>query len=142
MNIQEMLLKSKHFGRRWPTTDLYIALIILLVGFASFGLGRLSVRPGKEPVRILGSDTAAAAVKKPVQNGQSIQKVVNSLVAENSGTVPSSEGKYVASKNGTAYYLPTCSGVSRIKEENKIWFDSTDAAEEAGYHKAANCKGL
>ena len=142
-----MLLKSKHFWRKWLTTDLYIALIILLVGVASFGLGRLSARPGKEPVRILQSEASAAAVSKAIpkqsaQSGQSMQKVVNSIVAENSGTAPSAEEKYVASKNGTAYYLPTCSGVSRIKEENKIWFDSTDAAEEAGYHKAANCKGL
>jgi hypothetical protein len=57
-------------------------------------------------------------------------------------TPPSGSGNYVASKNGTAYYLPSCSGAGRIKDENKIWFDTESAAENAGYKKAANCSGL
>jgi hypothetical protein len=28
-----------------------------------------------------------------------------------------STGQFVASKNGTKYYLPTCSGANRISEE-------------------------
>ncbi len=141
-----MLQKSKHLARKLLVSDLYIALIIIFVGFASFGLGRLSASTGKETVRIYG-DGQEASVASAVYSGDeesspSVQTVVHSIVSENAGVIPTGEGKYVASKNGSAYYLPSCSGASRIKDENKIWFDSKSAAEEAGYHKAANCKGL
>lgn len=51
-------------------------------------------------------------------------------------------GKYVASKNGTKYYLPSCAGVEKISEANKVWFASVASAQAAGYSPAANCKGL
>jgi hypothetical protein len=52
------------------------------------------------------------------------------------------QGSYVASKSGTRYYLPACSGASRIKEENKVWFATVGEAQAAGYTAAANCPGL
>jgi len=51
-------------------------------------------------------------------------------------------GTLVASKNGTVYHFPWCSGAQRINEENKIWFTSQEEAQAAGYRPAANCKGL
>ena len=52
------------------------------------------------------------------------------------------EGKYVASKSGTKYHLPWCGGAKQIKEANKIWFDTKEEAEAAGYTPATNCKGI
>jgi hypothetical protein len=52
------------------------------------------------------------------------------------------KGSFVASKSGKAYHLPWCSGAKRIKEENKIWFQTKEEAEKAGYHPAGNCEGL
>lgn len=49
------------------------------------------------------------------------------------------KGSVVASKNGTKYYFVDCSGVNRIKEENKIYFKSVDEAVEDGYEKASSC---
>jgi hypothetical protein len=46
----------------------------------------------------------------------------------------------VASKNGTKYYYLHCSGVGRIKEENRVYFDSFQEAESAGYEIAKNCQ--
>jgi hypothetical protein len=51
-------------------------------------------------------------------------------------------GKFVASKNGTKYYLPSCAGVEKITDANKVWFASAAAAQAAGYTPATNCKGL
>jgi hypothetical protein len=45
-----------------------------------------------------------------------------------------------ASKNGTKYYYQNCSGVSRIKVENRIYFESEDEAQKAGYALANNCQ--
>jgi len=53
-----------------------------------------------------------------------------------------SVGMYVASKNGTKYHFPWCSGAKSISEVNKIWFNSVEEARASGYAPAANCKGL
>lgn len=43
------------------------------------------------------------------------------------------QGAFVASVNGKKYYRPDCSEVRRIKEENKLWFDSEQEAKDSGY---------
>lgn len=96
--------------------DLFIALSFFLIAVIGFGLGRLSlVVPDKEPVKIEKSDLRSANA---------------------------SLGLYLASKNGSNYYLPSCSGADRIKEENKIWFSSKEEAESLGYKPALNCPDL
>lgn len=51
-------------------------------------------------------------------------------------------GIVAASRNGTRYYYPWCGGINRIKEANKIWFESEKEAEAAGYSIASGCEGL
>ncbi|MEK7086399.1 MAG: hypothetical protein AAB951_01265 [Patescibacteria group bacterium] len=46
----------------------------------------------------------------------------------------------VASKNGTKYYMPNCSGADRISDANKVWFASASAAQASGYALATTCK--
>lgn len=52
------------------------------------------------------------------------------------------ETSVIASKYGTKYYLPTCSGVERISEANRVVFPSAAAARSEGYTPAENCTGL
>ena len=59
-----------------------------------------------------------------------------------STTSPIAVGKYVGSRSGRSYYLPSCAGVKRIKEENKVWFTSAEEATTKGYHPAATCKEM
>jgi len=102
--------------------DLIIVIIIILVTFTVFGLYKLAeLRGNKTPITI---EKKIAAGEKSVLNAENTEKL------------------FVASKNGTKYYYPWCSGVSRIKEENKVWFSSADEAKKAGFAPAANCKGL
>ena len=107
--------------------DIFLMLIITLVGFGSFGLGRLSqISEEKAPVRIY---------KESALSG----------VSRDTGDAPTQIPKnkqFVASVSGTKYHLPWCSGAVRIKEENKVWFSSKEEAEAAGYTPAANCKGI
>jgi len=42
-------------------------------------------------------------------------------------------GVFVASKNSKIYHRPDCKYVKRIKEENKIWFQSAKEAGDRGY---------
>ncbi|OGZ46876.1 MAG: hypothetical protein A3J54_00250 [Candidatus Ryanbacteria bacterium RIFCSPHIGHO2_02_FULL_45_13b] len=51
-------------------------------------------------------------------------------------------GLVAASRNGKRYYYQWCAGLNRIKEANKIWFDSIKSAEAAGYTIASGCEGL
>ncbi|OGZ29634.1 MAG: hypothetical protein A2931_03065 [Candidatus Niyogibacteria bacterium RIFCSPLOWO2_01_FULL_45_48] len=97
-------------------SDFFIALSFLMIALIGFGLGRLSYLVDQ---------------KRPI----TIEEV-------NLGAVLASEALFVASKNGTAYYPPSCAGAGRIKEENKIWFSSQKEAESLGYKPASNCPGL
>lgn len=107
--------------------------IVVLVGVGAFGLGRLSVEPHKTPLRVL---YPGATVVEPLENLAAIAEAA-SFPDDARGV-----GNVVASKNGTKYYLTTCSGANRIKQENRVYFDSIEAARAAGYEPAANCPGL
>lgn len=64
-------------------------------------------------------------------------------VCESSQALPQSmgviKGSFVASKNGSKYYPIGCGGVSRINEENKVYFSSEQEALDKGYEKASGC---
>lgn len=49
--------------------------------------------------------------------------------------------RVVVSKASTSkrYHYTWCPGAKKIKEENKIWFNSAQEAESRGYALAGNC---
>ncbi len=114
--------------------DLSHSLIIILVGISAFGLGRLSVKntnPQNSPLSITTSTTLPAS-----NNTTSSFSSYTNLISTNKIL----KGKYVASKNGKLYYALNCTGVKRIKESNKVWFDTVTDAEKLGYSRSASCK--
>ncbi len=108
--------------------DVLIVGVIVLSASASFGLGLLS---GREAA---GQGITIEVAPTTQEAGAGVAGVPTEASAK--------AGKYVASKNGTKYYLTTCSGAARISEANKIWFASAAAAQAAGYAPAVNCPGL
>ncbi len=117
-NIHGFLLSCKNLGNdllhEW---GLYVA--VLLLGLASFGLGRLSALESlKQPVSV--AQTASVGAVRPLNIG----------------------GMFVASRTGTVYYFPWCGSVENIEPMNQIWFKNEEAAKSAGYRPAKNCKGL
>ena len=148
MSIEDLTSKIKGWRFKAINADFlevsadkyYTAAIILLVGFSSFGLGRLStVSEGGEPVIIEKNDQSLST---KVETNPIPGSVQSASVAQSIPAVLPSGGKLVASKNGTKYYFPWCGGVSKIAETNKVWFNSVDEARAKGYEPAANCKGL
>ncbi len=111
--------KCKNWATKAPR-DVLIIGILLLASLASFGLGYLA-----------GQDAS--------HDGAVITEELPVVASPDAG--PAS-GQVLASKNGTKYYLPDCSGASRISEANKVWFATAAAAAAAGYAPAANCKGI
>lgn len=133
MTISEVREGSKQLWGKIPSGLVY-TLILLLGCTGSFGLGLLAsdeLLRGSEPrfqieEAVSPSQLPAAAVQ---------------AISEPPEALPEG-GQYVASKNGTRYYLPWCGGAKQIKEENKVWFTSKEDAERAGYTAAKNCKGI
>lgn len=99
--------------------DVLIVGALLLACIASFSLGTL-VGQG------MGSRGPAAEAPK-------------ATVPAAAAAVAAKPGQVVASRNGTRYYYPSCSGVSRIASANIVAFASASAAEAAGYTLAAGC---
>lgn len=131
MSIRDYVKKIKGVtskGDIVPEIGLYV--IVVLVGVASFGLGRLSVQ------NVVQDDTVSIVGSvEPYSTGSAAKS--GGLAYNNSTGI--SGGTYVASRNGTKYYPPECSGASRIKDENKIWFNSVSEAENAGFTQSASC---
>jgi hypothetical protein len=118
MTIAEAREKSKSLLAKVPR-DILIISIIVLASSASFGLGYLA-----------GLEGGLSA-----QTGQG-----SGTTLQSSPLAPGTAGQVVASKGGTKYYFPSCTGANAISEGNKVWFISASAAEAAGYTPASNCK--
>lgn len=111
------MLSKKLIPRKETLDKLIVPAIVTLVGITAFGLGRLSA----------------------LQEQKGELKIYTSGEGSVLGT---STNAYVASKGGEKYYLPTCPGAQRIKEENRIWFPSAEVARSVGFAPAAQCPGL
>lgn len=135
MSIQEI---SSNFKHLLPNGDLALTLLISVVGICSFYLGRISVSPEITEKEIFPASAAVIDTREAIPRNE--QEVSTTTKSDFIGAV--TEGGYVASKNGTKYHLPWCSGAKRIKAENKVWFATKEEAEGAGYAPASNCKGI
>jgi len=116
--------------------DLFLVLLIVLVGFGSFGLGRLS-KLSSERGNVVVSDISTAASTAVAAPGQGIV-----VTPQETTTQPTTQGNFVGSVNSDKYHYPWCPGALRIKDENKRWFATRQEAEKTGYTPAQNCKGL
>ncbi len=120
--------------------DVFLACTIVLVSIISFGLGRISVLLSqKEPIQIIqNSELQMTNNRNEVSTSTPKRETTySSFNIQNSAL-----GKYVASKNGSYYHFPWCSGAQKIKDENKVWFQTKEEAESRGFKPASNCPGL
>ncbi len=118
MNIQETWVKIKSLSED-AVAEWGLIAIVFLATLSAFGLGRLSaLEEARPPVAILQASESAAP-REMVMGGM-----------------------LVASKKGSTYYFPWCSGASAIAPQNQVWYTSEAAAKKAGLKPAKNCKGL
>jgi hypothetical protein len=140
MNIAELKagFKARQGSSRKALEWLFVPLAILLMGTGCFALGRLSALGAPDAVSMVADAPAAAYLAvSPEGRGEG-------SAAEPETGIPALApgGEVVASKSGTKYHLPWCSGAKRINPANLVHFESAAAAKAAGYEPAANCKGL
>jgi len=124
MSIGHIQEKIKEMLRFCEKRDIYTPFIIILVAVSSFSLGKTYHNVLSEPPVIL------SAVDMP-------KRTISIPVSGENET-----GRYVASKTGKKYHLLSCASAKSISEANRIWFDTKEAAEKAGYTPASNCKGI
>ncbi len=141
MTISEGQEAGKAFLGRIPADALVLLVLVLSSGLA-FGLGILA---GKGMARGEGADEGFWIEQLPEgvveRGGAAAASAIAPAKEPEAPAVPEVQA-YVASKNGTKYYLPTCGSAKRIKEENRVWFATKGEAEAAGFGPAANCPGL
>ncbi len=110
-----------------------IPTVILLIGIGAFGLGRRSALEDKKVPIVIHPPGDPAGIAQPTPASVSNEQVQ---------PLAPQDKNFVASKSGTKYYTPTCSGVKRIKPANQVWFAKAADAQAAGYSAATNCAGL
>jgi hypothetical protein len=145
MTIAELATGGKKALDRIPRPWLLIAIVILSSS-ASFGLGILEGRQTGEGSALTITELATTSPTEPITTSTpkpatTLHTLQPAAAAAAPTTLPAG-GQFVASKNGTKYYFPWCGTVKNIKEENKVWFPTREAAVAAGYQPASNCKGL
>lgn len=128
--------------------DVLLVVLVLSVAVAGFGLGMLSERQ-MNAEKGSGFWIEQVASSSPAVLGAAVAGATASAIATKASegtaesiSAPMAVGKYVASKNGTKYYLPTCSGAKRIKDENKVWFATVEEARASGRTPSSACKGI
>ncbi|HAT68423.1 MAG: hypothetical protein A2481_01610 [Candidatus Yonathbacteria bacterium RIFOXYC2_FULL_47_9] len=145
MSIKDLKEKIKGVGGfslpqlRTLPDDLFLGLIIILVAFGSFGLGRLSKIEGtKTPIRIENGPVVTPETFMAPEAGDK----VSTNIDQSASVIGATTEQLVGSKSGKKYHYPWCSGASRIAEANRVYFTSKADAEAQGYTPASNCKGL
>lgn len=123
--------------------ELWIILAAMLGLALVLGLWqwRLAAQP-PAPLQVENVPTGAEVEPVKVNNLATVSASQSRVGEPASAKAPAGKGQYVASKSGTKYYLPTCAGANRIKEENKVWFATAGEARAKGLEPAANCPGL
>ncbi|MDP9249551.1 MAG: hypothetical protein M3M85_03535 [bacterium] len=127
--------KIKGFIESEKGKDILVVLIVILVGLGSFELGRLSKGNQSGGITIEYTDQASLEDSNLPAGAIYANKSVSAPAPAEAGT----KG-YFASSRGTKYYPADCSAGQSIKESNKVWFDTRDLAERAGYELSSSCR--
>lgn len=115
---------------------LFLLLCLSLVSFIGFNLGKINALQ-KSPLKVRESGSLKikdtdlkadiySATTKQQQTTENSKKLDTRVVVS----------KASASKK---YHYSWCASASKIKEENKLWFNSAEEAESVGYALAGNC---
>jgi len=123
MSIHDYIQKIKRVVGGEESHDIAILLTVILVGIGSFFIGRWSKTTEKQRV-----------TDYSIQSGDLLIKEVT--VTQNESQI----GDFVASRNGAKYYPIGCSGINRIKEDNKVYFRTEAEAQASGLTKSSTCK--
>ena len=131
--------KIKHFIRSDKGKDIIIIIIVILVGLASFKLGRDSKEGESSAVKNESPAQTISQTANVISSQNPVVKKTQIAPKTTAPVIPTIK-TYFASNRGNKYYSADCSGGKTIKQENKIYFATKEEAEGAGYELSSSCK--
>jgi len=124
--------------------DIVLIIGIILISLISFGAGRLfeAGRLTNQPInygseKIINIDQNIAAESPTPSPNENPNQQTPQIQTDSAGSL-----QIIGNKSSKIYHYPWCSGAKNMKEENKIFFNSTEEAKKAGFKPAGNCPGL
>ena len=126
--------KIKGFMQSEKGKDIMIVIIVILVGLSSFELGRLSKETNQSGIKILNTDEKGYSD----QNLNQIENQSANVFSATNSTISNSK-TFFASSRGTKYYTTSCSAGKTIKLENRVYFQTGEEAQQAGYVLSSSC---
>lgn len=129
--------KIKQFMESKQGKNILVILIVILTGLASFELGRLSKSDSSSGIKIEYPPEMANVIS--AANSPTATKATKTILP----TLPlntTTEKNFFASNRGNKYYPVGCGAGNTIKQENRIYFATSDLAEAAGYELSSSCK--
>ena len=135
--------KIKLFLESDKGKDFLVVLIIILVGIGSFSLGRLSKNGQNGGMNIKYENQEANIIKSLKYGPNDDLGVKDNIIEELKplNQLNNSDSKnFFASSRGSKYYSLDCSGGKTIKQENRIYFNTKEEAENAGYELSSSCE--
>ena len=135
-SINNYMEKIKQFIESDKGKDILVVIIIILVGLGSFELGRLSKNSQNQGIKVVYGNQEAnvTGAVNEVSSDTSLDPNIGNKSQK------STSGNFFASSRGSKYYSLSCSGGKTIKEENRIYFNTSEEAEKAGYELSSSCK--
>lgn len=119
---------KRHRDRMWR------GFVLVLIAWSGYNVGIISGRHGAVPAQeaALFQPRTAIVSQAPVITGQGTRST---------NSARTSDTRVVVSKSSTSkkYHHPWCLGANQIKESNRLWYPTADAARQAGYSLAGNC---
>ncbi|MFA6324794.1 MAG: hypothetical protein WCX46_01025 [Candidatus Paceibacterota bacterium] len=129
--------KIKHFIESEKGKDILVVFIIILVGIASFELGRLSKENDSSGVKIeyIGQEANTIEGYNNLKGAvfQDQEEMYKNKINSNSKN-------FFASSRGKKYYPVDCSAGKTIKDSNKVYFSTREEAEKAGFELSSSCQ--
>ena len=112
----------------------FLGICITLISIISYNLGQINGH-AKPQIKISSQNNIYQASAVSALSKSSDSSTPNQ-------TVQIRDLQVVVSKNSATkkYHYAWCLGAKKIKEENKIWFASSQEAESKGYALAGNCQ--
>ena len=116
---------KRHRERLWT------ALVLLLAAWSAYNVGLIRARQGARPLQDAAMFRETVVSQAPASVGKGTAKPA----------ADRSDPRVVVSKSSSSkkYHHTWCAGAKQIKEENRVWFPTADAARAAGYSLAGNC---
>jgi len=129
----------ENIKRLGQNEHMFVSALLVVVAVSAFSLGQQSVatqaKVQQPSIVIFESVSSPASLTTGIDVSTPVDSLTSAVTSITQNTF-----EYVASRAGTRFHHISCPGAKQIKEENKLFFVTPEAAAAAGYTRAANCQ--